>query len=171
MEIQVDEKKLKEIIKESIREILEENKRLFLVEMAFSRNDYKEKIDSLFPQILENWCLVRYCSIVGGIVTKNHWVNELRGYLVGASRYIVKKNDSIRTRRKVLDEIWDENDYSIPKILNMTVINKMFDESAIDTESEEYKQTITDCINAKQDIFNAILLRDAQSIKEYVEQI
>lgn len=160
-----------EISKESIREVLEENKRLTSALYTLHINGYKTKIDNLFPKMLECWCLVHYYNIVDKTNKKECWGNELIEYLFTISRYSIKDNNSIRIRQKVLNEIWDENDYSIPKILNMAIINKMIEEPGVDITSEEYGQTITECINAKQDIINAILLKDVSVINLYVKHV
>ena len=171
MKIAISKNKLHSILKDAIIEVLNENKKLLLSEMAVKRNEYKAKIDNLFPQVLENWCLVHYCTLVGGIETQSHWADELRGHLLSVSRFAIKGNDSCKSRQKVLQEIWEENDYSVPKFLNMTIINKMLDEKSIDVSSSEYGQTLIDCIKAKQDIFNTILSRDINIISEYTRNI
>lgn len=156
------EEEIKEIIKEAIRDVL--------LEMPLPRKAYKSKVDSEIPQILENWCLVRYCSLTQASNTKNHWKGELCGHFLTASRLSVKGNNSQKARLKVLSEIWQENDYDKINVLNMTVINKFFIEE-IDTSSQIYKQVLNDCLNAKQNIFSVILSKDINSIKSYIETI
>lgn len=41
----------------------------------------------------------------------------------------------------------------------------------IDTSSEEYGQMLMDCIDATEDIFNAILSRDVQLINDHIRTI
>ena len=139
------------LIKESILEILKA----------------KEKIDNEIPQILTNWCLVRFCSLTKRMQTKEHWFGELRGHLITASRFSIKENDSFEKREKVLNEIFNENDYYKPHFLNLTICNKFIKEN-INIKSEEYVQTILDCINNFKCIFNIILSRDVDLIKQYV---
>lgn len=171
MKITISENKLHSILKDTIIEVLNENRKLLLTEMSVKRNEYKAKIDNLMPQVLENWCMVHYSTLVGGIDAHNHWADELRGHLLTVSRFTIKGNDSIKSRQKVLQEIWEENDYNKPKFLNMTIINKMLEESRIDVSSVEYGQSLFDCIEAKQDIFNAILSRDIDAISKYTRSI
>ena len=171
MKITIDEEKLHSILKEAIIEVLNENRKTLLTEMAVKRGEYKTKIDNLIPQVLENWCLVHYCTLAGDIETKEHWANELRGHLITIARYSIKGNDTPKAREKVFQEIWDDNDYHDPKYLNMTIINKMMSEEYIDTSSEEYGQTIIDCIEATQDIVNVILSRDISEISKYTRSI
>lgn len=63
MKITISENKLHSILKDAIIEVLNENKKLLLSEMAVKRNEYKAKIDNLMPQVLENWCLVHYSTL------------------------------------------------------------------------------------------------------------
>lgn len=99
-----------------------------LNEMALPLKNYKDKVDSLIPQILENWCLAHYCSIIGKTEYQIHWSDELRSNLLTASRFSIKGNDSVETRMKVLQELWSENDYNQAQFLNMTVVNKFIKE-------------------------------------------
>lgn len=94
-----------------------------------------------------------------------------RGHLLTVSRYKLKGNDSLASREKVLKEIWEDNDYNIPKFLNMTIINKMLGEPHINVDSIEYGQMLLDCIKQKQNLFNVILSRDVQTINNYSRSI
>ena len=170
MKVRISEKKLHTILSEEIRAVLEENKRGMLNEMALPRKNYKDKVDSLIPQILENWCLVHYCSIIGRTEYKTHWSDELRGHLLTASRFSIKESDSMESRMKVLQELWSENDYSQVQFLNMTVVNKFIKEG-IDTSAAEYGQVLEDCIGSEQDLFNVILSRDIALITNYSRSI
>lgn len=57
MKITISENKLHSILKDAIIEVLNENKKLLLSEMAVKRNEYKAKIDNLMPQVLEKLVL------------------------------------------------------------------------------------------------------------------
>ena len=76
MIVSINESALKSIIKDAILEYTSSRKglddivesaisahRSVLYEMAFKRKDYKDKGDNLSQQIIENWCLVRHCTI------------------------------------------------------------------------------------------------------------
>ena len=151
----------KNIIKEEIQRVIEANvNRELLNEMALPRKTYKKRIDELMPQVLENWCLVHYCTIIGQTQYKKHWSEELRGHLITVSRLSIK----------VLQEIWDENDFNDAKYLNLTVVNKFLIEN-FDVKCAEYGQTLEDCINSTQYIFNAILSRNQDVIIDYINTI
>lgn len=57
--------------------------------MAFKRKEYKDRVEDLAPQIIENIALIR------------HWSLELRGHLLTVSRFNLKgsnKWDASRTK-------------------------------------------------------------------------
>ena len=168
--IRMTEEELMTAIKESVQQVLEESSKHLLIEMPWPRGIYKQKIDDVMPQILINWCLVRYCTVSNREISKGHWQSELRGHLLTAARHSIKGNDSVEKRQKVLEEVCYENNYLIPHFLNMTVCNKFMKEN-IDINSNEYFSTIASCINGIQGIFNAILSRDITYITQYIESL
>ncbi len=166
----MEEAKIREIIRESVKKVLEEKKRGLIVEMPYPRGTYKDTVDSELPQVFINWCLVRHRTITNTESYKKHWKGKTRGHMFTAARYSLKGNDSIETRRKVFNEILLENDYNLPQTMNLVICNKFIEEH-IDIESKEYEQVIIDCINNIQTIFELILNRNVQDISSYVESI
>lgn len=168
--IRLTESQLTNIVNQSIEKILHKDSSGMLLEMAFPRKTYKEKVDNEIPQVLTNWCLTHYCTLSNRENIKKHWKGELRGHMIGISRHSITRNDSIHARQKVFDEIWDENDYSSQQFLTLTVCNKFIEEN-INIDSDAFKNTIMDCINDSNSIVNCILERDINKIQEYIETI
>ena len=168
--MRITESQLREIVKESVKQVLESRKKHLLMEMPLPRATYKERVDAGLPQIFINWCLVRYRTITETLPYKKHWQGEFRGHMYAISRLSIKGNDSIDTRRKVLSEILSENDYDNPQFLTLTVCNKFIEEN-LDIESDAFITTISDCIQSIWSIFELILKRDVQEINNYVETI
>lgn len=166
----MEEKIIRKAIRESVKKVLEEKKKGLLLEMPYPRSTYKSKVDSELPQIFINWCLVRYRTITNTEPYKKHWKGKTRGHMFNAARYTLKGNDSIETRRKVFNELLNENDYSQPQTMNLVICNKFIEEQ-IDIETDEYEQVIIDCINSIQKIFELILKRNIQEITSYIETI
>lgn len=166
----MEEHKIREIIKNSVKKVLDEKKQGIIVEMSYPRGTYKDKVDSVLPQIFINWCLVRYRTITNTEPYKKHWKGKTRGHMYTAARYTLKGNDSIETRRKVFNELLLDNDYNLPQTMNLVICNKFIEEQ-IDIESKEYEQVIIDCINNIQNIFELILNRNVQNINSYVNSI
>ena len=166
----MEETRIREIIRESVRKVLEEKKKGLLIEMPYHRGVYKDKINAELPQIFINWCLVRYRTITNTTPNKKHWKEELRGHMFTAARYSLRGNDSVEARLKVFNEILSEEDYNQPQTMNLVICNKFIKER-INIKSEQYEQVIIDCINNIETIFNYVLARDVQEIREYGETI
>lgn len=166
--ITLTESQLREVIKETLTQVLQEKP--LLTEMAIPRKNYKERIRGLSCQLLENWCLVRYCSLIEQEQYKKHWSDELRGYMLSMSRLSMKGNDSIQARQKVFEEVWTEEDHDNPQLLTMTIANKFIKEG-IDVNSETVVNCIMDCISAKSTIIEVILSRDIDKITKYVQSL
>lgn len=169
--MKINEEEIHNALMEAIDKVLKQNKsRTLLNEMVFPRKTYKERVENLIPQILENWCLVHYCTIIKQEENKSHWMGELRSHLLTLSRFSISGNDSPDSRTKVFIEIWDENDFNNPEFLNLTIANKFTTEN-IETTSKEYGQMLADCIESTSNIYNAILSRSINVISEYVSSI
>lgn len=164
------EPELRSIIKESVKKVLEGCEKHLLLEMPLHRKNYKERLTNELPQVIINWCLVHYCTIVGQEYSKEHWKCELRGHIFNMSSLSIKGNDSAEKRLKVLSEIWVEDDYDKPENLTLKVCNKFINEK-INIGSEEYITTIQDCLNCKDELFNVILSRDIEATRSYVDSI
>lgn len=168
--IRLTEKEQRKMIRESVKKVLEENKKGLIVEMPYHRGKYKDKVDAELPQVFTNWCLARYCTIKNIESHKKHWKENIKGHMRTAARYNLKGNDSIESRRKIFNEILSENDYDMPQFMSLTVCNKFIEEQ-INIKSEEYEQTIIDCIKNIRDIFELILNRNIQDIDSYADSI
>lgn len=166
----INETELKAIIKETVQKVLNNQKNNLLTEMSLRRKDYKERLANELPQVIINWCLVHYCSISGRVYLKEHWKDELRGHIYNMSSLSIKENDSAEKRLKVLRAIWQEDDYDKPDNLTLKVCNKFIKED-IDINSEEYIRVIQDCLHCADALFDVILSRNVETIRNYVETI
>lgn len=163
----MNEEQIRKIIRETIFEIAHKP---VVCEMSLTRSTYKERVRPLLNQILENWCLVRYCTIVGQTKYKKHWSDELFGYIITISCWKLKKNDKIEIREKVLREIWDEEDFTDAQCLRMAISRKFINEK-IDINSDNVLKCITDCIKDTNNLIQVILQRDINAIISYIETI
>lgn len=166
----VTEDELRKVVRESLIELFEREKSGILTEMSLKRKIYKSRVDSLIPQVLENWCLVHYCTLTGDNSTKEHWKRELRGHIITLFRFAIKGNDSVMSREHVIREIWMDNDFTEPDILNF-VINNKFASEGICTTDETYFDVISDCIFSQHKLIGIILSRDINKLNEYIETI
>lgn len=163
---------IERLIKKEVKNVLNET---LLTEMALHRKEYKDKIDSLIPQIIENWCLIKYATYDNNDVLKlliPHWKVELRGWLLTAIRYSIKKNNSIESREKVLSEIWDDNDFNLKEIIKILITNK-FEIEEIDTQNNNlFNEIINEFIvSGNKDLINVILSQNRETIIRYINTI
>lgn len=99
------ENRLKQLIKESIREVLNE--------MAMSRSDYIQRVLALLPQIAQNWCLCYFaCNLSDNPQHKallQHWATELKSLLENLEDIKLKNGDKKKTTDYALINAEDLN--------------------------------------------------------------
>ena len=129
---------MKKIIEYIVRAI--EN--TYIVEMAYDRKKFKDLINSLGDQIIENWFLIRYSRISN---TKNELINQSRKELIGHIDNICKTTFKM-DRRKAIEEVlkgWKElNHNNENNIINYIVIK--FDPGRINIEDNNIINEIVD---------------------------
>lgn len=184
MIISLDESSLRSIIEDAVREYVSgrsdisavaesavSRHRSSLYEMAFRRKEYKNKVDNLSQQIIENWCLVRHCTICGGPNgLKEHWKDELKGYLLTVARYNIKGPNTPLDKEQAIREVWDANDYFDPKTVEYAIHNK-FRKEGFNTSSPESLQVISDCIDSFNTLIPLVANGVIEALDNYVETI
>lgn len=164
--IRLTEEELKRIIKEEVGRELS-----LIMEYALPRSKFIDNAFNLSQQIIENWCLVHYCTIIGRTNTKEHWKSELYAHMDNVSKNTIKKNNSLENRKKAFVEAFDYNDlFTTPdRIIRLTL--RKFIKEHIDTKSEEYIKCVNDCFNSVNDIIDVLADGDVYKIGEYIESI
>lgn len=164
--IRLTEEELKGIIKEEVGKQLS-----LIMEYALPRSKFIDNAFNLSQQIIENWCLVHYCTITNRTDTKKHWKDELFAHMDNVSKNTIKKNNSFENRKKAFIEAFDYNDLftSPERIVRLTL--RKFMKEEIDTKSEEYTKCVNDCFNSINDIIDALSDGDVHKIGEYIEGI
>lgn len=162
-------KNLENVIKTIIREELQN---YLICEMAYSLKEYKEKSDNLIPQIVENWCLIRYSSLSGEYLNlKPHWKSELKSHLNNIRQMKLKTNNSSSTKQNALFNLWSKRDLDKDENTIYSHIYFKFEEEGIPTEGEIFAQVISDFKNETVNIVNVLTSNSPQKIVEYVENI
>ena len=65
---------LRDIVYETIYRVYS---KLPLNEYFVNRSKFVDNVWHLSYQIVENWCLIHYCTLTGRVQTKEHWKKEL----------------------------------------------------------------------------------------------
>lgn len=160
---------LRRIIREEVRSAIDE---LLVTEMAFSLSDYKRKADNRVCQIITNWCLVRYASKDEKVKKlKPHWSVELMTQMSYVGELRLKNGDNIESKAKALYGIWaayefDRNESSVDMI-----VAPKFDSEGIDTYSDKYIETVSECVSSSKEIVDTILTGSRAKIMEYVRKL
>lgn len=102
--------------------ILDSIENTVIFEMTKSRSDLKRDIDGIAEPLFQHWCLVRYCALYDfGNKTKEHWIKEVRLYILKTRSVRTKGFDKTRLlrewyitklelsdRQQMLDEWFDD---------------------------------------------------------------
>ena len=140
-----------------------ENTAIF--EMAKSRSDLKRDIDNIAGTLFQHWCLVRYCALYDfGNKTKEHWIKEVRLYILKTRSVRTKGFDKTRLlrewyitklelsdRQQMLDEWFDDK----------------FEEENIIISDEEKNRIIDDWTKQVDKLCDA--MSGKLDYKEYIE--
>lgn len=145
---------------------------MLITEMSFPLSEYRRKADNKIPQIVTNWCLVRYASKNERYKRlKSHWCSELLAHMTYVGGLRTKKGNDTESKMKVLYGLWAA--YEIDrdeKAVDMMVSAKFVSEK-IDTYSQEYIDTLSECVAATKDIVNALLSESRAAIFNYIKTL
>lgn len=159
------------IVKEQAEEVIENNKKGIITEIALPRKSVKARIVNIFPQIVENWCLVHYVKLSGDKKELlNHWKSELFAHLISVCKLQIKDNDGFNSRKKLLNQIMLDEDYTIPNVIHLTITSK-FKKEDIDRTSETYNNILIDFINNINLIINLLSNKNDMDIEKYVDNL
>ena len=114
-----------------------------LNEMAMERKEYITFLKGgILKQLIQNWCLVRYCRIEPKFVTtcRNHWASELRAIAVEISSYKLCKDNKQRDKkreatRKIIIDYFEYNDIDT---VTRVIHPKFYDENIRNYEDEQF---------------------------------
>lgn len=122
-----------------------------LLEMAIPLNDYKNRVDGLRLQLVENWCLCKYCQLYdNGNCNFNHWKIELRSHMDNIKSLNVKSGNKLKTLKKMLINDYDFDD---PDTICRIIIGKFKRENIMDTIvlgsiASEFASSVNEFINS-----------------------
>ena len=121
-----------------------------IFEMAHSRENYIRTITNLVPQIVQNWCLVKYCNLYDEEnYNRLHWSKELMAHLENLRNMKLKKglNKTRVTKQAMIDyaELNDSN--MVSDILGMKWDDENLPEDLINTISKEFVKNVDKIID------------------------
>lgn len=126
--------------------------KLPLNEYFIKRSKFVDNVWHLSYQIVENWCLVHYCTLVGRTELKEHWKDELIAHLTTIGREDIKANNSVGTRTRAIAEGFDYASLYDGNNRIMQIISTKFkkeqipiDELVVKT-AEDFSESINDIV-------------------------
>ena len=140
-----------------------ENTTIF--EMTKSRSDLKRYIDDIAGTLFQHWCLVRYCALYDfENKTKEHWIKEVRLYILKTLSVRTKGFDKTRLLREWYITKLELNNKQ--QLLSYWFDDK-FEEENIIISDEEKDRIIDDWTNQVDKLCDA--MGGKLDYKEYIE--
>ena len=114
-----------------------------LNDIAMEINGYTSYLKAgILKQIVQNWCLVRYCRLEPKFVTtcRNHWVSELRAIAVEISSYKLCKDNKRRDKKREVTRkiIIDYFEFDDIETVTSVIHPKFYDENIRNYEDEKF---------------------------------
>lgn len=145
--------------------ILDAIENTVIFEMAKSRSDLKRDIDGIAEPLFQHWCLVRYCALYDfGNKTKEHWIKEVRSYILKTRSVRTKGFDKTRLLREWYITKLELNNKQ--QLLSYWFDDK-FDEENITISDEEKDKIIDDWTKQVDKLCDA--MSGKLDYKEYIE--
>ena len=134
---------LKKIKMISIKDfIVEQLSKTSIFEIALSREDFIRRLDGLSGQLIENWCLIRYCTITNQIEYKTHWRSELRTHI----NNILAKDVKVDRKRTIEFEYLKNSEYNNPENIYKIISVKWYKEN-LDIDSTGTSEVVNDFVS------------------------
>ena len=159
-------------MKTTIKEyILEKLQNTLIFEMTYSRKELKNSFDSILDQIIENWCLVKYCSLYDtSNINRNHWTNELTAHIYNIlNRQLNNAGDGAKLQ--LLKSVaYDQKEYTTAAAIKKCIRLKFKKENIQITD-----ELCSACIEDLETILELISKQDTEenyeNIDTYIENL
>ena len=114
-----------------------------LNDIAMEINGYTSYLKGgILKQLVQNWCLVRYCRLHPKFVTtcRNHWASELRAIAVEISSYKLCKDNKRRDKKREVTRkiIIDYFEYNDVEMVALVIHAKFYDANIRNYEDEKF---------------------------------
>ena len=151
--------------------ILEKLQNTIIFEMAYSRKELKNSFDSILDQIIENWCLVKYCSLYDvQNINKKHWVNELTAHMYNILKRQLKNGNEDSKLQLLKSAAYDQKEYTTASAIKNCIRLKFKKENIQITD-----ELCSACIEDLETILELISKRDTEenyeNIDTYIENL
>ena len=159
----ITESQLKEIINETVNDVL--NRIGMINEMAVPLKTYRARVDGLRFQLVENWCLCKWCQLFNPECENfAHWITELKA-CIDNLKFLDIKN-GIDKRRTLIKMLVRDYDYDNANMIERIIRGKFVRENLTDNV-----QKAQACTAFADNIFGLIDAISMESIDsdEYIQ--
>ena len=151
--------------------ILEKLQNTLVFEMTYSRKELKNSFDSILDQIIENWCLVKYCSLYDtSNINRNHWTNELTTHMYNILKRQLKNGGEDAKLQLLKSVAYDQKEYTTAIAIKKCIRLKFKKENIQITD-----ELCSACIEDLETILELISKRDTEenyeNIDTYIENL
>ena len=148
-----------------MKNLLEYVEESTILEMSLNLSKFKDLLYNLSKQIVENWCLVKWCDMHPDELTskrlRSHWSTELKAYMFRISEEKLKSG----RKDKVIKNEWIDHFEFNDKDIITNVIRNKFNKEGL----EKYINVMAEeCAKSANDICN-ILSGNKEDIESYIE--
>jgi len=163
------------LIGKDIKNLIKEVKNLkkdLILEYAESRKELDKSIFGITITLMQHWCLVRYCTIVGRIQTKQHWKSEIFNYIYRIASTKIKPSNNREIVEKLIQKRWfemEELGNDIEKVV--AFIENKFNEENIKLNEYELLFYANEFQKSMNEIIQQMAYGDKKTIIEYIETI
>ena len=139
--------------------------------MAENRSKYQDILRNLQKQIIQNWCLVRYCTITNtNMDLRSHWCSELIGYLYDICEIKLKDDKTYKIKLKATKQQYLEySELDTDKDKIWIGIKQKFDKEHI-TDKNIIDRVIEDFMNDIENICEMISSKPTQTLLDNINK-
>lgn len=162
--IKITEQRLRELIKETVSDAL--NRLEILNEMAVPLKSYKARVDGLRFQMVENWCLCKFCQLYSNDNPNfKHWIGELKACINNIKFLDIKGGiDKRKTLKNMLIRDYDYNQAD----MIIRIISDKFQQEGI-KEMNKITQVGINFADGIEDLINVISI-NSLSTDAYIQK-
>lgn len=161
--MEITKRELKQMINETVNDVL--NRIGVINEMAVPLKNYKARVDGLRFQLVENWCLCKWCQLFNPECENFvHWITELKS-CIDNLKFLDIKN-GIDKRKTLIRMLVTDYDYNDANMIERIIRSKFARENLTDNI-----QKVRVCIAFADNIMGLIdaISMEAIDSDEYIQ--
>lgn len=140
-------------------------KKFFITEMAIKLGEFRNKTEGIINQVIENWCLVKWCDDNPNELTskrlRNHWASELIGHMKSIIDIKLKSGRKDKALKNLMIDTMELND----SVEISRRIRKKFNDEGL---SKYINKISFDCSKHIEEILE-ILNGTEEDVEEYIK--